>query len=145
VAIIEDLQKIRAGLVALISGTDGFECTGDWGTAEEAFARIHLAMPHIVLVDIGLPGMSGIEGIRLLKERYPELLLLVLTVHEDSERIFSALCVGACGYLLKGTPPARLIESLHEAVEGGSPMSPQIARRVVEQFNRLASPLAPAS
>jgi DNA-binding NarL/FixJ family response regulator len=140
VAIIEDLEKIRAGLVALISGTDGFECTGDWGTVEEALARINLAMPHILLVDIGLPGMSGIEGIRLLKERYPELLLLVLTVHEDPERIFSALCVGACGYLLKGTPPARLIESLQEALEGGSPMSPQIARRVVEQFQSPRQP-----
>jgi DNA-binding NarL/FixJ family response regulator len=141
VAIIEDQEKIRVGLAALISGTNGFACTGVWATVEEALAGVDGALPDIVLVDIGLPGLSGIEGIRMLKERHPELVPLVLTVYEDEGRIFGALCAGACGYLLKGTPPARLIESLREAMEGGSPMSPQIARRVVEHFQ---SPHRPA-
>jgi DNA-binding NarL/FixJ family response regulator len=134
VVIIEDQEKIRAGLAALISGTEGFACTGAWPAIEEALVGMAGTSPDVALVDIGLPGISGIEGIRLLKERYPKLIPLVLTVYEDEERIFGALCAGACGYLLKGTSPARLLESLQEAVEGGSPMSPQIARRVVEQF-----------
>jgi DNA-binding NarL/FixJ family response regulator len=134
VVIIEDQEKIRAGLAALISGTKGFACTGAWPTVEEALAGMAGTSPDIALVDIGLPGISGIEGIRLLKERHPKLIPLVLTVYEDEDRIFGALCAGACGYLLKGTTPARLIESLQEAMEGGSPMSPQVARRVVEQF-----------
>jgi len=134
VAIIEDQEKIRAGLAALISGTNGFECTGIWASMEEAWTGLDGAEPDIALVDIGLPGISGIEGIAMLKERRPGLALLVLTVYEDEERIFGALCAGACGYLLKGTPPARLMESLSEAIAGGAPMSPQIARRVIQQF-----------
>jgi DNA-binding NarL/FixJ family response regulator len=134
VAIIEDQERIRAGLAALIAGTDGFACTGVWASMEEALAGLDSAAPDIALVDIGLPGISGIEGIGLLKERRPGLALLVLTVYEDEERIFGALCAGACGYLLKGTPPARLIESLSEAMAGGAPMSPQIARRVIQHF-----------
>jgi DNA-binding NarL/FixJ family response regulator len=143
VAIIEDQEKIRTGLAALISGTNGFACTGIWASMEEALAGLEGAEPDIVLVDIGLPGISGIEGIGMLKERRPSLSLLVLTVYEDDERIFGALCAGACGYLLKGTPPARLIESLSEAMTGGAPMSPQIARRVIRHF-QSARPL-PAS
>ena len=134
VAIIEDQEKIRAGLAALIEGTHGFVCTGIWASMEEALAGLNAAEPNIALVDIGLPGISGIEGIGMLKERRPDLTLLVLTVYEDEERIFGALCAGACGYLLKGTPPARLMESLSETLAGGAPMSPQIARRVIEHF-----------
>jgi DNA-binding NarL/FixJ family response regulator len=134
VAIIEDQEQIRAGLAALISGTQGFTCTGPWASVEQALAGLECAEPDIVLVDIGLPGISGIEGIGMLKERRPRLTLLVLTVYEDEERIFGALCAGACGYLLKGTPPARLMESLSEALAGGAPMSPQIARRVIQYF-----------
>jgi DNA-binding NarL/FixJ family response regulator len=145
VAIIEDQEKIRAGLAALISGTHGFECTGVWANMEEALAGVCAAAPDIALVDIGLPGISGIEGIGMLKQRHANLTVLVLTVYEDEERIFGALCAGACGYLLKGTPPARLIDSLSEAVAGGAPMSPQIARRVIEHFQlpRYAPPSSP--
>jgi DNA-binding NarL/FixJ family response regulator len=84
--------------------------------------------------------MSGIEGVRLLKSRYPELLLLMLTVYDDDERIFDAMCAGACGYLLKKTPPARLLESLKEAVAGGAPMSPEVARRVIVRFREMHRP-----
>jgi DNA-binding NarL/FixJ family response regulator len=145
VALIEDEGGIRAGLAALISRESGFVCTGAWSSMEEALAGLDVAAPEIVLVDLGLPGMSGIEGIRILKERRPTLALLVLTVYEDEDRLFGALCAGACGYLLKGTPPDRLIESLREAMEGGAPMTPQIARRVIEHFQGSRRPQLPSA
>src|SRR6185369_12691945 len=134
VAIVEDRREIRDGLAMLIGGTEGFECTGAYRSMEEALSKISGSLPDIVLCDIGLPGMSGIEGIRILKERYPDLLLLMLTVYDDDERIFDALCAGASGYLLKKTPPVRLLESLREAVTGGAPMTPEVASRVVKMF-----------
>jgi len=107
---------------------------------EEALTGIAAAMPDVVLSDIGLPGMSGIEGVRILKQRYPNLLILMLTVYDDDDRIFDAMCAGASGYLLKKTPPARLLESLKEAFEGGAPMSPEVARRVVSLFREIRPP-----
>src|SRR5437867_6480402 len=124
----------------LIDGTPGFHCTGSFRTMEEALDKIGFDLPDVVLADIGLPGMNGIEGTRALKERYPDLTLLILTVYDDDERIFDALCAGACGYLLKKIPPARLIESLQEAAEGGAPMSPEVARRVVDLFRDFRPP-----
>jgi DNA-binding NarL/FixJ family response regulator len=94
-----------------------------------------------LLVDIGLPGMSGIEGIRRLKDQHPGLAMLMLTVYDDDRRIFDALCAGACGYLLKKTPPARLLECLKEVVDGGAPMSPEVARRVVALFREIRPPV----
>ena len=140
VAIIEDRREIREALTMLISGTDGFRCARAYRTMEEGLDRIKGEPPDVVLCDIGLPGMNGIEGIRRLKERYSNLTVLMLTVYEDDERIFDALCAGACGYLLKRTSPARLIESLREAVQGGAPMSPEVARRVVTLFRDIRPP-----
>jgi DNA-binding NarL/FixJ family response regulator len=140
VAIVEDRKETRDGLVLLIGGAEGFRATRSFGSMEEAIVEIGLDRPDVLLVDIGLPRMSGIEGIRRLKERFPDLIMLVLTVYEDDERIFEALCAGACGYLLKNTPPARLLESLREAVSGGAPMSPEVARRVVALFRRFRPP-----
>ena len=140
VTIIEDHREFRDYLTALISGTDGFECTGSFRSVEEALPRINAHVPDVMLVDIGLPGMSGIEGIRLFKERYPEILLLTLTVHDDDERIFDALCAGASGYLLKKTQPAQLVESVKEAAQGGAPMSPEVARRVIRLFREIRPP-----
>ena len=140
VAIVEDRREIREALVAIINGTEGFQCSAGFRTMEQALAEIGRDLPDVVLSDIGLPGMSGIEGIGLLKQRYPDMLLLMLTVYEDDERIFDALCAGACGYLLKRTSPAKLLESLREAVDGGSPMSPEVARRVVELFRDFRPP-----
>jgi DNA-binding NarL/FixJ family response regulator len=107
---------------------------------EEAFQRLAADVPDAALIDIGLPGMSGVQGIQILKDRFPQILLLVLTVYDDDERIFEALCAGASGYLLKKTLPARLIESLKEAVDGGAPMSPEVARRVVKLFREIHPP-----
>jgi DNA-binding NarL/FixJ family response regulator len=140
VAIVEDRREIRDGLAMLINGTEGFDCTGSYRSMEDALPRIGSALPDVVLCDIGLPGMSGIEGMRILKERHPDLLLLMLTVYDDDERIFDALCAGACGYLLKKTPPAKLLEGLKEAVDGGSPMSPEVARRVIGLFRDIRPP-----
>ena len=140
VAIVEDQRKFREALIAMIDGTEGFCCTGGFRSMEEALARIARDLPDVALVDIGLPGMSGIEGIQVLKERYPQLILLVHTVYDDDERIFDALCAGASGYLLKRTPPARLLESLVEAASGGAPLTPEVASRVVRLFRQYRPP-----
>ena len=140
VAIVEDRRATREGLALLIDGTEGYRCCGTYGTMEAALAEIGRNLPDVALVDIGLPGMSGIEGARILKDRHPSVHLLMLTVYDDDERIFDAVCAGATGYLLKKTPPARLLEYIREALEGGSPMSPQIARRVITLFRRVRPP-----
>lgn len=140
VAIVEDRREIRESLALLIGGTEGFACTGGYRSMEEALAKLKHHLPHVVLCDIGLPGMSGIEGIRILKELYPDLLILMLTIYDDDERIFDAICAGACGYLLKKTPPVRLLDSLKEAVTGGAPMSPEVARRVMSLFREIRPP-----
>jgi DNA-binding NarL/FixJ family response regulator len=139
-AIIEDQRDIREGLVMLINGTDGYHCTGSYRSMEDALAQIGRELPDVVLSDIGLPGMDGIEGIKLLKERYPQMVILMLTVYDDDDRIFDALCAGACGYMLKRTSPARLLESLKESVTGGAPMSPEVARRVITLFRDIRPP-----
>jgi DNA-binding NarL/FixJ family response regulator len=140
VAIIEDQRDIREGLATMLKFTEGYRCTGIYRSMEEALDRIKSDVPELALVDIGLPGMNGIDGIRLLKERHPDLLILMLTVYDDDEYIFDALCAGASGYLLKKTPPARLIESLKEAMGGGSPMSPEVARKVIGLFREIRPP-----
>lgn len=139
-AIVEDQRKIREGLASLLNFTPGFTCTGTYNSMEEAIDRIRSNRPDVVLSDIGLPGMSGIEGIRILKERYPEMTVLMLTVYDDDERIFDAICAGASGYLLKRTPPTKLLECLKEAVAGGSPMSPEVASRVLSLFREIRPP-----
>jgi DNA-binding NarL/FixJ family response regulator len=140
VAIIEDQPETRRGLEVLINGTPGYRCTGTFGSMEEAVRKLTPPGPCVALVDIGLPGMSGIDGIPLLRERCPETTVLVLTVYKDDDRIFGAMCAGAFGYLLKKTPPGTLLESLKEAADGGAPMSPEVARRVISLFHRVRPP-----
>ena len=134
VAVIEDQEDIREGLAVLIGSTPGFRCVGAYRSMEEALPGIARRPPAIALLDIGLPGMSGLDGIRPIRERQPTTQILMLTVYEDDERIFNALCAGATGYLLKKTPPDRLIENIRDAMNGGSPMSPEVARKVVALF-----------
>ena len=140
VGIVEDQREIREGLAALVGGTPGYECTGAYRSVEEALRELPARVPQVLLLDVGLPGMSGIEGIPLLKARCPGLAIVMLTVYNDDERIIQAVCAGACGYLLKKTPPARLLEGLREVAEGGAPMSPEIARRIVHLFREHRPP-----
>jgi len=140
VAIVEDRDDIRLSLTALLDEAPGFCCEASWSTMETALRGIESPLPDVVLVDINLPGMDGIEGIRRLRERFQNLVLLVLTVFGDDQRIFDALCAGANGYLLKNTSRRKLLESLSEAVAGGAPMSPQVARRVIELFRKIRPP-----
>jgi len=140
IVLIEDLRDVREGLAALIGGSPGFRCTHTYRTMEMALAELGNVAPDVILTDLGLPGMSGVEGIGILRARLPEVPILALTVHDTTDRVFAALCAGASGYLLKNIPLPRLLESLREAVEGGAPMSPEIARRVVEVFREFRPP-----
>lgn len=140
VVIIEDLAEVRDGLALLIGGTTGFQCSGAFRTMEDALAGIDATAADVILTDIGLPGMNGIEGTRILNERFPSVPILVLSVYGDDENVFDAICAGASGYLLKSTPPALLLSSIREVVDGGAPMSPEVARRVVTLFRDFRPP-----
>lgn len=134
ISIVEDDNEIRESLAILINGTPGFSCISTFYNCEAAIKGILDDPPDVILMDISLPGMSGIEGIRRIKSKVPDIDILMLTVHSDSKRVFEALCAGACGYLIKDTPPARLLDAIAEAHSGGAPMSTQIARLVVDSF-----------
>ena len=138
VALVEDDHQVRAGLRLLIDHSKKCACVAAFGSAEEALARLPSLDADIVLMDIELPGMSGIECIRELKLRQPKIQIMMLTVFEDHDRIFQSLAAGASGYLLKQTPPGKLLEAIIELHRGGAPMSTQIARRVVEVFQQAA-------
>lgn len=140
VAIVEDRKQTREGLAALIDGTPGYRTVGSYGSMEEALPRVKAAPPEVMLMDVGLPGMSGIEGVRVLKERLPDLQILILTVYGDDDHVFEAICAGAHGYLVKDTPPDRLLEAIRELRTGGAPMSPEVARKVVTMFQKIAPP-----
>lgn len=140
VAIIEDQRELREGLSFLINSTSPFLCRHAYGSMEDALAGIGVDPPRVALIDIGLPGLSGIDGVRILRERYPSIAAVLLTVFKDDDRIFRAICAGACGYLLKKTPPARLLEAVREIAEGGAVMSPEVATRVVELFRKSQAP-----
>ncbi|MDX1979584.1 MAG: response regulator transcription factor [Bryobacteraceae bacterium] len=140
VSIVEDRPEVLESLQTLISGTPGFELTGAYGSMEEALAGVEQRLPDAIVIDLGLPGMSGTEGIRRLRERYPKLAMIVLTVFDDDKRIFEAICAGAQGYLLKNAPPSKLLDGIREMMDGGAPMSPAIARRVMELFRQFRPP-----
>lgn len=138
VALVEDDVQVRAGLQLLIDHSSTCVCAGAFGSAEEALARLPFLQADVVLMDIQLPGMTGIDCIRELKRLKPKLQIMMLSVFEDHDRIFQSLAAGASGYLLKQTPPEKLLEAIAELHLGGSPMSMQIARRVVEVFQQTA-------
>jgi DNA-binding NarL/FixJ family response regulator len=139
VAIVEDNATIRQGLAALIDGTPGYRCTGTYNDCESLLSRLAEMTAQVLLMDIRLPGMSGIEGVRRLKAARPDLNVLMLTIYDENDLVFEALCAGACGYLVKKTPPARLLEAISEAAAGGSPMSSHIARKVVNLLRETRS------
>ena len=140
IATVEDQRDIREGLRFFIDNTPGFRCVGCFERVEDALPMLTPVNVDIVLMDLGLPGMSGIEGIRLVNAAQPAIKLIALTIYDDDDRIFEAFCAGASGYLLKKTPPARLFEYLQEVMSGGAPMSPPIASRVVALFRDFSPP-----
>jgi DNA-binding NarL/FixJ family response regulator len=140
VAIVEDDRTTRQGLAQLIEGTAGYQRAGEYRSVEEAL-RASGPVPDVILLDIHLPGVPGTEGVRLLRERYAQAQVVMLTVFEAQEQVFESICNGACGYLLKKTPPARLLEAIAEAHQGGAPMTPEIARRVVTLFQQTGMPV----
>lgn len=142
VSIVEDSAPVRANLRKLIQVTAGFDCVSAYPDAESALAQIPEVRPDVVLMDINLPGINGVECVRRLKERVPETQVVMLTVYENTELIYQALSAGATGYLLKQTPPAELMDAVRDVHGGGSPMSSHIARKVVAAFQRSANPAA---
>lgn len=140
VLIVEDQRELRDGLRSLLNFTPGFTCVGSFRTMEEALHYLKANLPDLILTDIGLPLMDGIEGTRRVREQFPDLPIVVLTIHDENDKIFQALCAGANGYLLKNTPPAKIIEALREVLDGGAPMSAGVARRVVNLFRTFAPP-----
>jgi len=139
VAIVEDDRAVREGLGMIIGATPGYECTGRFFSVEDALQAMNV-VPDVLLLDIHLPGMLGSEAVRVFREKYPSLQVLMLTVYDGQDKVFESICNGACGYLLKKTPPAKLLEAIREAHEGGAPMSPEIARKVITLFQQTLPP-----
>ena len=143
VAVVEDDRGMREALAMLLGGTPGFECVGAFASVEHALSSTVVREPEAILLDVHLPGLSGPDAVPLLKERFPRAQVVMLTVYADEAKVFSAICNGACGYLLKDTPPVKLLDAIREAVAGGAPMSPGIARQVVSAFQKSAPPPLP--
>ena len=137
VSIVDDNDEIREGLSVLISGSAGFQCVATYTTAENALKYLPAHKPDVVLMDIQLPGMSGIECVRDLKKLLPDLQIMMLTVYEDDDNVFKSILAGASGYVLKKTPPSELLEAISDLHNGGSPMSDRIARKVVQAFQQM--------
>ncbi len=139
ISIVEDNDKLRGTLAKVINRADGFKCVSDYGSAEDALADLPKIKPDVVLMDINLPGMNGVECVRKLKIILPATQVMMLTVYEDTDNIFNALAAGASGYMLKRTPAKELLEAIHEVRRGGSPMTTHIARKVVLSFQKSAA------
>ncbi|MEP6750180.1 MAG: response regulator transcription factor [Bacteroidota bacterium] len=139
VAIFEDNKILRQSLQQLIDNAEGMVCTGAFGDANRIVRNIQLAAPDVVLMDINMPGTSGIEAVQILKEKFPQVQILMQTVFEENDKIFAAICSGASGYMLKKTGPQKMIEAIHETYQGGAPMTASVAVKVLQMF-RLQSP-----
>jgi DNA-binding NarL/FixJ family response regulator len=136
VAIVEDLNDVREGLKYVLEYTEGFDCLHAYNDAEAAVVGLRLEQPDVVIMDIHLPNMSGIDCVRILKAEFPKMQFLMFSVFEDDENIFEALKAGASGYILKKTPPSKVLEAIQDLSEGGSPMTASIARRVIAHFQK---------
>ena len=139
VSIVEDNDKLRGTLARVLNRADGFRCVSQYANAEDALKDLPQVRPDVVLMDINLPGMNGVECVRQLKQLIPQTQVMMLTVYEDTENIFNALAAGAGGYLLKRTPSKELLEAIQEMHRGGSPMTMHIARKVVQSFQQTAA------
>jgi DNA-binding NarL/FixJ family response regulator len=132
VIIFEDNRNLREGLFQLINGSQGFECAGAFANCTELENDILQTNPDVILMDIEMPGISGIEAVKIAKEKFPEVKILMETIFDDNDKIFHSICNGADGYILKSTPPVQILEAIKEVYEGGSPMTPSIARKVLK-------------
>jgi DNA-binding NarL/FixJ family response regulator len=139
VAIFEDNSNLRRGLFNLLESSEGFVCAGAFGHCERVIENIEESLPDVILMDIELPGINGIEAVKLIRVNYPELKILMETIFEDDEKVFQSICNGANGYILKTTPPAEILKAIREIYEGGSPMSPLIATKVLRMFKDTVS------
>ncbi|WP_379883983.1 response regulator [Larkinella insperata] len=140
VCVYEDNQPLRDALSLLIQTTEAFELVGAFGDCHQVEQQIASLRPHVVLMDIDLPGVSGTEATLRIRRKFPATDILILTVFEDDDRVFEAIRSGATGYLLKKTPPVRILAAIEEVYEGGAPMSPNIARRVMHSMHRSTTP-----
>ena len=138
VIIFEDNGLLRESLYQLINGTEGLNCAGAFGNCNDIVFNLKKTAPQVVLMDIQMPGMNGIEGVKVIKTNFPEIKIIMQTVVEDDDKIFASICSGASGYLLKNTTPARLLQAIVEVYEGGAPMTPVIAQKVLDKFRRQA-------
>ncbi len=137
--IVEDHAAFRRTLVRVLNAEPDLQCPRDFDSCEKLLAALAKPeVPDLILLDVGLPGMSGLDGIRLIKERAPKALVVILTVFEDDDKVFQAICAGAAGYLLKTSSGADITQAVRDALAGGSPMNPRIARRVLEMFSKFA-------
>ena len=139
VSIVEDSEQLRSTLARMLGRAEGFQCLGDYGTAEDALETIPKNPPNVVLMDINLPGMNGVECVRKLKQLVPSTQVVMLTAYEDTENIFNSLAAGASGYLLKRSKSAEILEAIRDVQNGGSPMTTHIARKVVQSFQSSAT------
>src|SRR6266404_6671659 len=145
VSIVEDDPQARKILAGWVNRAAGFRLAGEWGDAESALKNLPQKAPNVVLMDINLPGMSGVEAVKRLKPELPATQFVMLTVYEDADHIYSALAAGATGYLLKQTPREELLSALEEVHRGGSPMTSNIARKVVQSFRQDSAPVTPGA
>ena len=141
VAIFDDNKNLLNSLFQLINGSAGFECTGAFPNCHELLDDLKKSAPDVVLMDIEMPGISGIEAVRLIKKNFPKIKILMETIFEDDEKVFASICNGAEGYILKNTPPAMILASIREVYEGGAPMTPSIASKVLKMFRSQTSPV----
>ena len=140
VAIFEDNKLVRDSFEAILNGTDGFICTGSFSSCNSLVHDVKRSQPDVILMDIEMNGINGIEATKTIKQEFPSIKILIQTVFEDDDKVFSAICAGASGYILKKTTPAKLIEAIQEVYNGGAPMSPGIASKVLTLFQKFAPP-----
>ena len=139
VTIFEDNTLLRDGLFSLIDASDGFLCAGAFSNCKRVLANIEETKPDVILMDIEMPGISGIEAVRMVKEKFPQVKILMETIFEDDDKIFQSICNGAEGYIIKNTPPGEMLDAIKEIHDGGAPMTPAIALKVMHMFRQNLS------
>ena len=140
IAIFEDSKALRESLLQLVNSSEEMVCTGAFADANKLLRNMQSADPDVVLMDINMPGISGIDAVLMIKEKFPNVKILMQTVFDENDKIFAAVCAGASGYMLKKTPPHKMLEAIHETYQGGAPMTPSIAAKVLQMFRHQSTP-----